>query len=173
MDAGGTNPSVTWHDEMERELSRIEESALYSGQSQFAQTKIWRTVNIGLGVPGATLAALSGGIGLANPGGRSTAAILALIAAGLTAVVTTLNPTHKAERAHHSGNAYLDLQNRTRVFRTIDLRRLDYSEARQGFQLLEDRRTDINREAEVPFALAYWMAKRNIRRGGTTYEVDK
>lgn len=39
------------------EADRIHESALYSAQGQFEQAKLWRMINLLLGVPGAALAA--------------------------------------------------------------------------------------------------------------------
>src|SRR5437879_2857865 len=108
---------------IEKELRRIEEAALYSGQSQFQQAKIWRTVNIGLGAPASILAAVSAGTGLASAGARTLAAVLALIAAGLGAVMTTLNSNRRAEQLHISANAYLKLQNDARVARTIEDRK--------------------------------------------------
>ncbi|MFK0250875.1 hypothetical protein ACIQUM_39795 [Amycolatopsis azurea] len=43
------------------EADRIHESALWSGQGQFEQMKLWRAMNMVFGVPAAILAAFSGG----------------------------------------------------------------------------------------------------------------
>jgi hypothetical protein len=158
---------------IDHELRRIEEAAIYSSQSQFVQAKIWRAVNLGLGAPASILAAVSAGTGLANAGARTLAAVLALIAAGLGAVMTTLNSNRRAEQAHMSANAYLKLQNDARIARTIDLPGMDLPKARALLNDLDGRRDEINRSAEIPFAVAYWLGKRNIERGGTTFEVDK
>lgn len=45
---------------IEDELRRLEESAMYSGQIQFEETKIWRRVNLTLGIPASVLAAVAG-----------------------------------------------------------------------------------------------------------------
>ena len=47
------------------ELDRLHESVLWSAQGQFEQMKLWRSLNLLLGVPAAVLAAISGGTGLA------------------------------------------------------------------------------------------------------------
>lgn len=158
---------------IESELLRIEESATYSSQSQFEQAKFWRGTNLALGTPAAVLAAVAGATGLASTTGRTTAAILALIAAGLGAVMTTLNAARRAEQAHVAANAYLSLRNDVRRLRTIDLPVLVYETLRQEFQELAARETEINQSAAIPSRFAYWLGKRNIERGRTQYEVDR
>jgi hypothetical protein len=88
---------------MKEELERIEEGAEYSSNSQFEQAKLWRGTNLVLGVPAAVLAAVAGGTALASTAGRVVAGVLALCAAGLGAVMTTLNAARRAEQAHVAG----------------------------------------------------------------------
>jgi hypothetical protein len=92
------------------EAQRLEESVAQSGQNQFEQAKFWRGINLVLGVPAAVLAAISGGTGLAGVAGRIPAAILALIAAGFSGALTTLNAARRTTQAHAAANAYLALQ---------------------------------------------------------------
>lgn len=155
------------------ELERMEEGAEYSSNSQFEQAKLWRGTNLALGVPAAVLAAVAGGTALAAAAGRIVAGILALCAAGLGAVMTTLNAARRAEQAHVAGNAYLGLRNDARRLRTIDLPAMAIEEARQTLEELTGRETEINNGAPIPSRLAFWLGRRNIARGGTTYRVDQ
>jgi hypothetical protein len=155
------------------ELQRIEEGAEYSSNSQFEQAKLWRGTNLALGVPAAVLAAVAGGTALASTAGRVVAGILALCAAGLGAVMTTLNAARRAEQAHVAGNAYLGLRNDARRLRTIDLPGQAIDEARQTLEELTGREMEINNGAPIPARLAFWLGRRNIARGGTTYHVDQ
>ena len=155
------------------ELSRIEEGAEHSSNSQFEQAKLWRGTNLVLGVPAAVLAAVAGATALASTAGRVVAGILALCAAGLGAVMTTLNAARRAEQAHVAGNAYLGLRNDARRLRTIDLPALPVSEARQALEELTGRESEINNGAPIPSRIAFWLGRRNIARGGTTYRVDQ
>ena len=75
------------------EIHRLHESVMWSAQGQFEQMKLWRMMNIVLGTPAAILAAVSGGTGLAAKTVTPTPAILALLAAGFGAALTTLNPS--------------------------------------------------------------------------------
>jgi hypothetical protein len=154
------------------EVARIEEAATYAAQTQFSSGKFWRGTNLVLGVPAAALAAIAGGTGLGDPANAQTAAIIALVAAALTAVMTTVNAAQRAEQSRASANAYLALQGDARIFRTVDLDRLEYDEARQYLDQLVDRRNAINETTPVPAFIAYWLGRRNVEKGRQTYEID-
>jgi hypothetical protein len=115
------------------EVERIEEAATYSAQTQFSSGKFWRGLNLLLGTAAAALAAVAGATGLSEATGPETAAIIALVAAALAAVMTTLNAAQRAEQSRVSANAYLALQGDARVFRTIDLDRLDPTRLASGW----------------------------------------
>src|SRR5579875_2856596 len=128
--------SPTEHQGITDELRRIEEAATYSSQTQFSSAKFWRGLNLALGVPAAALAAVAGTTVLADASNAKTGAIIALISAALTAVMTTLNAAQRAEQSRASANAYLTLQTDARVLRTIDLPALGADEARQRLEEL-------------------------------------
>lgn len=155
------------------ELDRIHEAVLWSAQGQFEQMKLWRMMNILLGTPAAVLAAVSGGTGLAAEEVTSTPAILALLAAGFGAALTTLNPSRRVAQAQASSNAYLELQTSARQLLTVDLKNLSESDARERLRVLTAQRDEINRTADPPSKYANWRARKNIEKGGQTYEVDK
>jgi len=155
------------------ELSRIEEAAMHSAQTQFSSAKFWRSLNLALGIPAATLAAVAGTTVLASAVSARTGAAIALVAAALTAIMTTINAAQRAEQSRVSANAYLDLQGDVRVLRTIDLPDLARDEARKQLGELIERRNTINGTAPVPAFLAYLLGRRNITKGRQTYEVDK
>jgi len=160
------------HREIEAELRRIEEASEHSAQSQFSQAKFWRGVNVLLGMPAAILAAVAGATALYTTAGRLVAAILALLAAGLGAVQTTLNAARRHEQAHKSANDYLALQNDARVLREVDLRQQERQEAREALELLAGRRTELNEAADIPAFFAYWAGRRNIEKGRTKYRDE-
>lgn len=158
---------------IEAELRRVEESAMYSAQIQFEQTKQWRGVNLGLGLPASALAAISGATALASTTGRFAAGILALVSAGFGAILTTLNAAHRMNQASAAANAYLEIQTGARQAREVDLPSWTIEEARNALAELTSRRDEQNKTAEVPNSRAYKRAKKNIDAGGQTYETDK
>jgi hypothetical protein len=155
------------------ELRRIEESALYSSQSQFSSAKYWRGLNLALGIPAATLAAIAGTTVLADAISTHAAAAIALIAAAMTAVMTTLNAAQRAEQSRVAANAYLALQADARVLRSIDLPRLEADEQRRQLDELITRRNTINDASPIPAFFSYWLGRRNVEMGRQAYEVDK
>lgn len=157
---------------VETELKRLEESAAYSAQAQFEQAKFWRGLNLVIGVPAAVLAAVSGVAGLSNVANRVMAAYLALGAAALGALLTTLNTNRRTTQAHSAGNAYLEVQTAARQLREIDLPVFSYEDARNQLQEITARRDEINKTADIPAFYAYWKGKRNITKKRQTYEVD-
>jgi hypothetical protein len=158
--------------EIGRELSRIEESARFSAQAQFEQAKYWRAIHLTLGVPASVLAAVAGVTALASTTGRVAAGIIALAAAGLSAITTTLNAAQRTEQAQAAGNLYLALQSDARIARETDLPRQPFDAARGALQELRVRQDEINQSSALPARYAYRRAQKNIERGGQSYEVD-
>jgi hypothetical protein len=154
------------------ELGRIEESAKFSAQAQFEQAKYWRAVNLILGVPAAVLAAIAGATALASTTGRVTAGVIALVAAGLSAITTTLNAAQRTEQGQAAGNLYLALQSDARIAREADLPRQTFGEARDALADLRVRQDEINQSSALPARYAYWQAKKNIERGDQDYAID-
>jgi hypothetical protein len=155
-----------------QELDRLHESVLWSAQGQFEQMKLWRSLNLVLGVPAAVLAAISGGTGLAAKEVTPVPAVLALIAAGFGAALTTLNPSRRVTQSQAAGNAYLELQTALRQLLTINLVDMSKQDAVDALANLSARRDEVNRTADPPNRYAYWMSKRNIDSGHQRYSVD-
>lgn len=155
------------------ELARIEEAAMHSAQTQFSSSKFWRGLNLALGVPAAGLAAIAGTTVLAEVLSAKAGAGIALVAAAVTAVMTTLNAAQRAEQSRAAANAYLALQGDARVMRTIDLSSLNDEDARSRLGELIERRNTINASAPVTSFIAYRAGRRNIGKGRQRYEVDQ
>ncbi len=173
---GGSPPDTPADAERRREigaeLSRIEESAKYSAQSQLEQAKQWRLVNLGLGVPTSVFAAISAAMVVAPDEYDLIAAGLALLAAAGGAVLTTLNAAHRMNQASSAGNAYLEIQGRARQARLVDLPYQDIDDARSKLEELTARRDEQNKTAEIPNRRAYRKGKNIEIDRGQDYDVD-
>ena len=108
-------------EEIAEELRRLEEDATYASQSQFEASKFWRLCHWVLGVPAAALAAIAGFTGLASVTGRVPAAILALIAAVLGGLLTTVEPNKRVRQGQTAGVAYNEVRVGARQARLVDL----------------------------------------------------
>ena len=158
---------------IQAELERLEESARDSSQAQFEQTKQWRGVNYGLGIPASILAGVAGATALAATTGRVAAGILAICAAGFGAILTTINASHHVNQAAAAANAYLEIQTAARQCRVIDLPFMEIDEARAALSELTSRRDEQNKTAEPPNRLAWRRAKKNLKTGSQSYAVDE
>lgn len=146
---------------------------MYSAQSQFERAKFWRGLNLSLGVGATILAAVAGVVGLASDKARILSGLLALAAAGIVSVLTTVNADRRHSQAAAAANAYLEIQTAARQLHTVDLLRLDYDTARTRLAELTARRDEINKTADMPSRRAYRRAQTNVERGGQQYSVDK
>ncbi|MFD9741069.1 SLATT domain-containing protein [Umezawaea sp. NPDC059074] len=127
---------------------------------------MWRLLNLLLGVPAAVLAAVSGGTGLAGDNGN-VPSILALVAAGFGATLTTVNSSWRMTQSQASVNAYLEIQTSARQFLTIDLvsDSMTYEEAREALRNLTNTRDELNKIADPPSRYSTcsgWRANRRV-----------
>jgi uncharacterized membrane protein YhiD involved in acid resistance len=155
------------------EAKRVHEAAMWSGQAQFEQAKIWSRRNTFLGVPSSGLAAIAGVTGIADIWGNAITGILALLASFLTAILTTLNYSKKIDQAHASANAYLALQQDARIFIEVDSKAGAVDELRESLAKLVARQQEINSTAHIPSPKAREKAEKNINDGRQRYEVDE
>jgi hypothetical protein len=160
-------------DAIARQLSKIEEAVTWSAQGQLEAAKLWRLVNLCVGVPAAFLAAVAGVTALASTTSRIAAGIISLIAAGLAAVAATLDAAKRAQAAQSAGNKYLALQQDTAIARDVDLPVQELGQARKTLHDLADRRQVVNADAPVIPRIGYRRARRNIEvEGGQDYKAD-
>jgi hypothetical protein len=155
-------------------LANINEAAKWSAQGQLEAAKIWRAVNLWVGVPAAVLAAVAGVTALASSTGRIAAGIIALAAAAASAVAALLNASQRAETAESTGNKYLGIQQDAAISREVDLPLQNVEQARQMLHELADRRQEVNAGSHAIPRLAYRRARRNIEQeGGQDYQAEK
>ena len=159
-------------DELRKEAARVEESARYSAQNQFEYSKTWRRVDRWLGGTAALFAAVAAAGGLSEVFSARWAGLVALAAAGLGAIASSLGAPKAKDRAHSSANAFLALQQDARIFLQVDLDDLQDDEAREQLRTLVARQQELNATAEIPSSRSWKRAKRNVEGGTQTYEVD-
>ncbi|MGX1632508.1 SLATT domain-containing protein [Streptomyces albidoflavus] len=174
---GGASELVTDGDASRRrafdaEFRRLEESAMWSAQCQFEEGKRWRATHWVLGLPATLLAAVAGTTALVESTGGTAAGILALLSAGLGAILTTVNASQRASQAVAAANVYLSIQTAARQHREIDLPDWTATGAREALAALTARRDEQNASTDPPSRRAYRKARANLNAGGQTYTVD-
>lgn len=161
-------------DSIKRELwlesARVEEDCEYSYKSHFEAAGLWTRVHYWIGIPSAVLAAIAG---ISAFDERTiVAGILAILVSALGSLATFLNPSGKATEHTNSGNSYLLIRNRARIFRNIELESVELDEARQKLLLLAEKKDELNTTSPQIPEWAFKKAKSNIQEGQTKYRVD-
>ncbi|MBU0693766.1 MAG: SLATT domain-containing protein [Candidatus Omnitrophica bacterium] len=158
--------------EIMKESKRIEESSLYSAKGHFAAAHTWANFHLIIGVPIVVLAAIAGSSFVNN--NNVMAGVLSLVVAVLSAVMTFLNPNERSSSHLNAGNSYDVLQNEVRIFRTIDCWREDPEQIlTERLKNFSNQKGKLNQGSpQIPW-WAYQIAKRGIKAGEGSYEVDK
>lgn len=153
-----------------REAKRVEEDSLYSAKSHFEAGRRWSRVHLWLGLPAAALSAIAGGSAF---GGHDVlAGSLALVVAGLTAVMTFLSPDDKASRHQLAGARYNAVRNSARVFYEVTVLRGGADLSTQLASLCE-RRDTLNLESPQIAGWAFQKGRKAIESGEASYQVDR
>jgi len=153
------------------EAMRLEEDALYSSKAHFEAGDCWKRLHLFLGIPAAVAATVAGISALKDY--PTISAVLALSVAALSALITFLNPSARANSHLNAGNHDLSLRNRARMFCEIEsVNPLDESELKNKLIQLSDRRDELNTGSPQIPRWAYLRAKRGIINGEATHKVD-
>lgn len=154
------------------EAFRIEEDSLYSARGHWEASKPWAWANLAIGIP-LTLASAIGGVSAMNDSPKLATGIAFAVSAG-TALVTLLAPGQKHQRHADCGNAYKSLNNRARIFRTIECslnKPLD--ELQEKLTQFDAERNSLNSSSPIIPRKAFEAARRGIEAGESTYFADK
>jgi len=130
-------------------------------------------VDMTIGVSAAVAAGVAGVAGLADLITAQWAGGIAIVSAALGAVNASLGAGRIASDSTTAGNQYRNLQQDVRVFQNVEMLSLTEAEALDRLKQLIARQQDLNESSPIPTALAFWICKQNIERGGQQYEVDE
>ena len=161
-------------DEVIKEAQRIEESVLYSAKGHFVAANFWTNFHLKIGIPMVLLAAIAGASILYQFDPKHIiAGIISVIVAALSGVMTFLNPHEKASNHLNAGNNYDSLQNKVRMFWSIDCWR-DESEQvlTERLKYFSEQKDRLNQSSSQIPGWAYKLAKKGILDGEAIYEVD-
>ena len=160
-------------EEIVKEAKRVEQSALYTSKGHFAAAHFWSNFHLWLGIPMVLFASIAGAAALSQFDEKNVAAgVLALLVAAFSGVMTFLNPNEKASIHLTSGNHYDALQNRVRMFWTIDCWREEsehvLTEKLKGFA---EQKEKLNQGCPQVPRWAYKTAKKGIGKGEADYDL--
>ncbi len=158
---------------IKKESKRILEDCEYSSKGHFESVKYWRYCNYGLMFTSIISVCFSL---ISVYGGWSTvcSGIIAISSGIVTMLLIFLNPQEKYLSHYNSGNRFLALRNKTRVFLEIESKAMDTEMQMQVVKKLDFKRNDINKYSLPINEYAYKNAKEQIEIDkNTQYEADK
>lgn len=161
-------------DEIIKESMRIEESTRFTAKSHYNDSSMWGFCHLLLGIPTTVLSAVVAVKSFSQfDSSHNIAGIIALIVAGLSSLMTFLDPNQKSEIHHKAGSSYDSLNNRIRIFRTIDCwgRDSDFVLTNK-LKEFSDEQNKLNADVLQPSFIGYLSAKWGIKSGQADFAVD-
>ena len=160
--------------EVIREAKRIEESLLHSSKGHFYAASFWSGFHLWVGIPLVVLSAIVATAYAKDNSDKVVFAIIPIVVAILSALITFLNPSERATNHLKAANELDSLMNRTRIFWTIECLSSDPDQVLTSVVAdLSNEKGKLNAAApQIPF-FSYRKSKKGIERGEGRFEVDK
>lgn len=155
-----------------REAQRIEESCLFSSKGHFVASRIWSKFHLIIGVPVIILSAIAGASFLSEH--KLIASIISISITVLSGLMTFLNPNQNSNNHKSSGSQYYSLENKVRIFRTIDCWREESEQVlTEKLKYFSEQKDRLSETSPIIPLWAYWIAKKGIEAGEAEFAVDK
>lgn len=155
-------------DELRIEAKELQGQSLTAAERHFAAEGPWYYLNYWLGVPSSVFAAIAGATGLSQlPNSGFVAGIIALVVAGLTALLTLLDPSKKGDIFHRFAKEYEILYHEVGYFHRVESRTEKAEPAKLLAQLkkLVTRFNELNRDSPAISIRAQRRADKNLANG--------
>lgn len=147
-------------DEIIKESERIEEDCIYSSKGHFEAAGCWKKIHLWIGVPSAILAGIASIFAFEE--NALVAGTLAILVAALGAVSTFLNPSSKSNEHHSAGSSFLELRNRVRRFKNIELHDMDLVDSKERILTFGQQKDDLSSSTPQIPEWAFKKARKNI-----------
>ena len=157
------------------EAQRIEESTLYSSKGHFVASSFWSKFHLFIGVPTVILSSIVGASVLSQfDPEKIIAGIISVVITVLSGLMTFLNPNQKSSAHKISGSHYYSLENKVRIFRTIDCWREESEQVlTEKLKYFSEQKDRLSESCPIIPHWAYWIAKKGIESGEAEFKVDK
>jgi hypothetical protein len=159
------NPIIT---ELKAEADRLEWDALYTMKGHFNAAMLWNITHYSLGIGAVVLGAIAGQQFVNNH--TILASVIAALSAALTAVITFLKPSEKAQPHHEAGVFCSEIKRGARMFQNISAAlEADPNKLRNELnELVNSYHEKLRSAPPVPY-VAYRIARRGVRNGEHSY----
>lgn len=158
---------------IKKEAQRILEDCEYSAKGHFENAKHWRYCNYVLMI--ASIVSVCGSsVFVYSDLDKFWSGIIAISSSIVTMLLVFLNPQEKYLSHYNSGNRFLTLRNKTRIFLEIESKAMNIEIQMQTIKKLDSKRSSLNKTSLPISERAYKNAKKQIEIDkNTQYKVDK
>lgn len=158
---------------IEKEIERIKEDSIYSAKGHFDSAKYWRYWNYFLTV--ASIASVCASLVFVFSDLDKFWIGFITIVSGLIAMLLVFsNPQEKYISHYNSGNRFLSLRNKARIFLEVESKDMGIEQQVESLKKLDSKRNKINKHSLPIGSMGYKSAKKQIEVDrNTQYQVDK
>ena len=158
---------------IKKEVKRIIEDSEYSAKGHFESAKYWRYGNYVLMIISFVITCISLSITYGDIGKLSSICISALSGFFMMLLIF-LNTQEKYISHYKSGNKYLKLRNKARIFLEVESRNMSLEQQMESLKKLNSKRNKINKHSLPIASMGYKGGKKQIEIDkNTQYQVDK
>ena len=161
--------------EIIKEAKRIEEALMFSAKGHFSASDSWSRFHLFIGIPLVIASAVAGAEALSQFDPKHLiSGVLSIIVVMLSGIMTFLNPNEKKSSHLSAGNHYSALQDKVRIFWSIDCWR-EESEAvlTDRLKQFHEQNDKLNQSCPQIPAWAYRIARKGIQDGEGSYTIDQ
>ena len=159
--------------DIQQEVKRIIEDCEYSSKGHFDSAKCWRYWNYVL-MFASIISVCFSLVLVYSDLDKFWSGIVAISSGIVTMLLVFLNPQEKYISHYNSGNGFLALRNKTRVFLEIESKAMEIEMQMRVIKKLDSKRNDMNGYSLPIGEYGYKNAKKQIEIDkNTQYQVDK
>ncbi|MCF7689083.1 MAG: SLATT domain-containing protein [Cephaloticoccus sp.] len=157
--------------ELKAEADRLEWDALYTMKGHFNSAMLWNITHYSLGILAVILGALAGKQFFDDQ--NVLGSTIAATSAALTAVITFLKPSEKAQPHHEAGVSCAEIKRKARMFHNISVvLETDARILKQQLDGIIEAYHETQKNAPPVPWLAYQITRSGIRKGEHTYNEE-
>ncbi len=158
---------------IKKEVKRIIEDSIYSAKGHFESAKYWRYGNYILMVA-SIISVCASLVFVCDDSDKFWSGFVAIVSGFITMLLVFLNPQKKYSSHQNSGNKYLALRNKARIFLEIESKNMDIEQQVESLKKIDSKKSKLNNTSLPISEYGYKSAKRQIEVDkNTQYQVDK
>ncbi|RDU62290.1 SLATT domain-containing protein [Helicobacter sp. MIT 14-3879] len=158
---------------IKKEIKRIIEDSEYSSKGHFESAKYWRYGNYVLMIA-SIISVCASLVFVYDDLNEYWSGFIAFLSGLITMLLVFLNPQEKYFSHYRSGNQYLSLRNKARIFLEIQSVGMNRERQKGYLKKLDSKRNKINKHSLPIVSMGYKSAKRQIKTDkNTQYQADK